>query len=152
MHTRYPLHLYFKNVKLFLFFLSMEYSDRSEAHSTAFRIATRVYLFLQFRADHALSLCASLSFWFLVKEIDYCRYRVLMRSTEITRNNYRKTCETVLARLIPEVDKYQPGKTKIFFRAGQVRAEFLALLHVRFSVEQGGGAIFESLCKEEHCS
>jgi len=43
-----------------------------------------------------------------------------MRSTEITKGNYRKTCETVLARLIPEVDKYQPGKTKIFFRAGQV--------------------------------
>ena len=43
-----------------------------------------------------------------------------MRSTEITKNNHRKTCETVLARLIPEVDKYQPGKTKIFFRAGQV--------------------------------
>ncbi|XP_076808064.1 unconventional myosin-Va-like [Clavelina lepadiformis] len=50
----------------------------------------------------------------------YGRYRVLMKSNEITKKNYRKTCEDVLARLIPEPDKYQSGKTKIFFRAGQV--------------------------------
>ena len=43
-----------------------------------------------------------------------------MKSNEITKKNYRKTCEDVLARLIPEPDKYQSGKTKIFFRAGQV--------------------------------
>nr|XP_039265605.1 unconventional myosin-Va-like isoform X2 [Styela clava] len=48
------------------------------------------------------------------------RYRVLMRSKEIVRGKPRVTCENVLARLIPEPDKYQPGKTKIFFRAGQV--------------------------------
>lgn len=43
-----------------------------------------------------------------------------MKSKEISKNNPRATCEKVLARLIPEPDKYQPGKSKIFFRAGQV--------------------------------
>nr|CAB3264158.1 unconventional myosin-Va [Phallusia mammillata] len=50
----------------------------------------------------------------------YGRYRVLMKSSEISKKNYRKTCEAVLARLITQPDKFQPGKTKIFFRAGQV--------------------------------
>uniref|UniRef100_H2ZQ85 Myosin motor domain-containing protein n=1 Tax=Ciona savignyi TaxID=51511 RepID=H2ZQ85_CIOSA len=50
----------------------------------------------------------------------FARYRVLMVSKEIVRKNPRKTCENVLQRLIPEADKYQPGKNKIFFRAGQV--------------------------------
>ena len=32
----------------------------------------------------------------------------------------RKGCEILLQRLIPDPDKYAFGKTKIFFRAGQV--------------------------------
>ena len=32
----------------------------------------------------------------------------------------RKSCELLLNRLIPDEDKYAFGKTKIFFRAGQV--------------------------------
>ena len=32
----------------------------------------------------------------------------------------RKSCEVLLNRLIPDQDKYAFGKTKIFFRAGQV--------------------------------
>jgi len=48
------------------------------------------------------------------------RYRVLAKSKEINRKNMRKTCENVVSKLIEDHDKYQFGKTKIFFRAGQV--------------------------------
>nr|XP_026693787.1 unconventional myosin-Va [Ciona intestinalis] len=48
------------------------------------------------------------------------RYRVLMSTKDIVKKDPRKTCEKVLKTLIPEEDKYQPGKNKIFFRAGQV--------------------------------
>ena len=43
-----------------------------------------------------------------------------MKSNDIEKGDHRSTCEGVLARLITEVDRYQLGKTKIFFRAGQV--------------------------------
>ncbi|XP_078577046.1 unconventional myosin-Va-like isoform X5 [Branchiostoma floridae x Branchiostoma japonicum] len=48
------------------------------------------------------------------------RYRVLMVSTEIKREDMKNTCATVVSRLIKDPDKFQFGKTKIFFRAGQV--------------------------------
>ncbi|ELT88116.1 hypothetical protein CAPTEDRAFT_225225 [Capitella teleta] len=48
------------------------------------------------------------------------RYRVLAHSKEIQRKNMRKTCENIITKLIEDRDKYQFGKTKIFFRAGQV--------------------------------
>ncbi|XP_070177929.1 unconventional myosin-Va-like [Littorina saxatilis] len=48
------------------------------------------------------------------------RYRVLAVSKLITKTNWRKTCEAILPTLIAEEDKYRFGKTKIFFRAGQV--------------------------------
>ncbi|XP_078666637.1 unconventional myosin-Va-like isoform X7 [Branchiostoma floridae x Branchiostoma belcheri] len=48
------------------------------------------------------------------------RYRVLMVSTEINREDMKNTCATVVSRLIKDPDKFQFGKTKIFFRAGQV--------------------------------
>lgn len=48
------------------------------------------------------------------------RYRVLATSKEIQYKNLRKTCENILGKLIQDRDKYQFGKTKIFFRAGQV--------------------------------
>ncbi|CAH1252205.1 MYO5A [Branchiostoma lanceolatum] len=48
------------------------------------------------------------------------RYRVLMVSTEINREDTKNTCATVVSRLIKDPDKYQFGKSKIFFRAGQV--------------------------------
>ena len=47
------------------------------------------------------------------------RYRVLLRGKE-PKMEPRKACETLLTRLIPDEDKYAFGKTKIFFRAGQV--------------------------------
>ena len=47
------------------------------------------------------------------------RYRVLLKGKE-PRMEPRKACETLLIRLIPDDDKYAFGKTKIFFRAGQV--------------------------------
>ncbi|XP_022081867.1 unconventional myosin-Va-like isoform X3 [Acanthaster planci] len=50
----------------------------------------------------------------------FTRYRALMKPKEVNRKNVRGTCEKTLARLIPDPDKYQFGKTKIFFRAGQV--------------------------------
>ncbi|PSN35592.1 Unconventional myosin-Vb [Blattella germanica] len=48
------------------------------------------------------------------------RYRVLCKYKDIQRNNMKATCEKILANFIKDDDKYQFGKTKIFFRAGQV--------------------------------
>ena len=48
------------------------------------------------------------------------RYRVLMNSQNINRDDVAKTCEYVLTKYINDPDKFQFGKTKIFFRAGQV--------------------------------
>ncbi|XP_071941692.1 unconventional myosin-Va-like isoform X2 [Antedon mediterranea] len=50
----------------------------------------------------------------------FSRYRVLMIKKEANRNNMRGSAEKTLTRLITNPDKYQFGKTKIFFRAGQV--------------------------------
>nr|CAD7262898.1 unnamed protein product [Timema shepardi] len=48
------------------------------------------------------------------------RYRVLCKYKDIMRNNMKATCDRILGNIIKENDKYQFGKTKIFFRAGQV--------------------------------
>ena len=50
----------------------------------------------------------------------FVRYRVLCHSKDIKRNDYRTTCESIITKLINDEDKYQFGKTKLFFRAGQV--------------------------------
>ena len=50
----------------------------------------------------------------------YVRYRVLCHSRDIRKGDYRQTCENIVARLITDADKYQFGKNKLFFRAGQV--------------------------------
>ncbi|XP_041459898.1 unconventional myosin-Va-like isoform X4 [Lytechinus variegatus] len=55
----------------------------------------------------------------------FTRYRVLMVRKEINKKDVRGTSEKTLKRLIvrenpKDPDKYQFGKTKIFFRAGQV--------------------------------
>lgn len=48
------------------------------------------------------------------------RYRVLCKFADIKRNDMRQTCEKILLLNIKAADKYQFGKNKIFFRAGQV--------------------------------
>lgn len=51
------------------------------------------------------------------------RYRVLAKGVKNLKRdaeNVRRTCEIILGQLIRDADKYQMGKTKIFFRAGQV--------------------------------
>jgi len=50
----------------------------------------------------------------------FVRYRVLCTSKDVSRGDYRKTCENIVAKLIRDPDKYQFGKNKLFFRAGQV--------------------------------
>lgn len=50
----------------------------------------------------------------------FSRYRVLMQKKHINKNDIRASSEKTLHALIPDPDKYQFGKTKIFFRAGQV--------------------------------
>ena len=50
----------------------------------------------------------------------YVRYRVLCRSQDVAKGNHRGTCENIVGRLIQDPDKYQFGKNKLFFRAGQV--------------------------------
>ncbi|CAL8243411.1 unnamed protein product [Lota lota] len=49
----------------------------------------------------------------------YSRYRVLMKQKDVLQDK-RLTCRNVLEHLVQDQDKYQFGKTKIFFRAGQV--------------------------------
>ncbi|XP_059926780.1 unconventional myosin-Va isoform X1 [Gadus macrocephalus] len=49
----------------------------------------------------------------------YSRYRVLMKQKDVLQDK-RLTCRNVLEFLVQDQDKYQFGKTKIFFRAGQV--------------------------------
>ncbi|KAL1140391.1 hypothetical protein AAG570_000323 [Ranatra chinensis] len=48
------------------------------------------------------------------------RYRSLCKSRDINRENMRVTCEKLVGNVIKDGDKYKFGKTKIFFRAGQV--------------------------------
>ncbi|XP_046984873.1 unconventional myosin-Va [Schistocerca americana] len=48
------------------------------------------------------------------------RYRVLCLYKDIQRDNLRLTCERIVSKIIKDTDKFQFGKTKIFFRAGQV--------------------------------
>uniref|UniRef100_A0A673UGH3 Unconventional myosin-Va n=1 Tax=Suricata suricatta TaxID=37032 RepID=A0A673UGH3_SURSU len=49
----------------------------------------------------------------------FSRYRVLMKQKDVLSDR-KQTCKNVLEKLIVDKDKYQFGKTKIFFRAGQV--------------------------------
>ncbi|MCJ8736139.1 hypothetical protein PDJAM_G00255520 [Pangasius djambal] len=49
----------------------------------------------------------------------FSRYRVLMKQKDVL-SDMKLACQNVLAQLIQDPDKYQFGRTKIFFRAGQV--------------------------------
>ncbi|XP_062860893.1 unconventional myosin-Va isoform X1 [Trichomycterus rosablanca] len=49
----------------------------------------------------------------------FSRYRVLMKQKDVLPDK-KMTCRIVLEKLVQDQDKYQFGKTKIFFRAGQV--------------------------------
>ncbi|XP_034435607.1 unconventional myosin-Va isoform X4 [Hippoglossus hippoglossus] len=49
----------------------------------------------------------------------FSRYRVLMKQKDVLLDK-KLTCRNVLEKLVEDQDKYQFGKTKIFFRAGQV--------------------------------
>ncbi|XP_034042752.1 unconventional myosin-Va isoform X2 [Thalassophryne amazonica] len=49
----------------------------------------------------------------------FSRYRVLMKQKDVLPDK-KMTCKNVLEKLVQDQDKYQFGKTKIFFRAGQV--------------------------------
>ncbi|XP_008591639.1 PREDICTED: unconventional myosin-Vb-like [Galeopterus variegatus] len=48
------------------------------------------------------------------------RYRVLIKKRELANTDRKAICKSVLERLIKDPDKFQFGRTKIFFRAGQV--------------------------------
>ena len=48
------------------------------------------------------------------------RYALLVHSSRIRPNKLKENCNTVLTSIVYDPDKYQFGKTKIFFRAGQV--------------------------------
>ncbi|XP_060930749.1 unconventional myosin-Vb [Limanda limanda] len=50
----------------------------------------------------------------------FSRYRVLMKKSDMTSSDKKLVCKNLLATLIKEPDMFQFGKTKIFFRAGQV--------------------------------
>ncbi|XP_025786918.1 unconventional myosin-Vb [Puma concolor] len=48
------------------------------------------------------------------------RYRVLVKKRELANTDKKAICRSVLESLIKDPDKFQFGRTKIFFRAGQV--------------------------------
>ncbi|XP_075064108.1 unconventional myosin-Vc isoform X1 [Mixophyes fleayi] len=48
------------------------------------------------------------------------RYSILMTQQELQLNDKKHICKVVLQRLIQDSNQYQFGRTKIFFRAGQV--------------------------------
>ncbi|XP_041853672.1 unconventional myosin-Vc [Melanotaenia boesemani] len=50
----------------------------------------------------------------------YSRYSVLMSNLEADLSDKKQTCKNVLQRLIQDSNQYKFGRTKIFFRAGQV--------------------------------
>lgn len=50
----------------------------------------------------------------------FYRYRVLCKSKDIDNRNIQKTSEIILGNSIKDSSTYQFGKTKIFFRPGQV--------------------------------
>uniref|UniRef100_A0A8C0WQ63 Unconventional myosin-Vc n=1 Tax=Castor canadensis TaxID=51338 RepID=A0A8C0WQ63_CASCN len=50
----------------------------------------------------------------------YSRYGILMTQQELSFSDKKEVCKVVLHRLIQDSNQYQFGKTKIFFRAGQV--------------------------------
>ncbi|XP_068168579.1 unconventional myosin-Vc [Antennarius striatus] len=50
----------------------------------------------------------------------YSRYSILMSHQELHLIDKKQTCKNVLQRLIQDSNQYKFGRTKIFFRAGQV--------------------------------
>ncbi|XP_062867127.1 unconventional myosin-Vb [Trichomycterus rosablanca] len=50
----------------------------------------------------------------------YNRYRVLMTKKDASASDKKLVCRNLLESLVKDPDKFQFGKTKIFFRAGQV--------------------------------
>ncbi|XP_006511002.1 unconventional myosin-Vc isoform X2 [Mus musculus] len=50
----------------------------------------------------------------------YSRYGILMTQQELSLSDKKEVCKVVLHRLIQDSNQYQFGRTKIFFRAGQV--------------------------------
>nr|XP_046231871.1 unconventional myosin-Vb isoform X3 [Scatophagus argus] len=50
----------------------------------------------------------------------FSRYRVLMKKSDLMSADKKLVCKNLLETLIKEPDMFQFGKTKIFFRAGQV--------------------------------
>ncbi|XP_041794288.1 unconventional myosin-Vc isoform X1 [Chelmon rostratus] len=50
----------------------------------------------------------------------YSRYSILMSHQEADLSDKKQTCKNVLQRLIQDPNQYKFGRTKIFFRAGQV--------------------------------
>ncbi|XP_030291635.1 LOW QUALITY PROTEIN: unconventional myosin-Vb [Sparus aurata] len=50
----------------------------------------------------------------------FSRYRVLLKKSDMMSADKKQVCRNLLETLIKEPDMYQFGKTKIFFRAGQV--------------------------------
>ncbi|XP_068595561.1 unconventional myosin-Vc [Brachionichthys hirsutus] len=50
----------------------------------------------------------------------YSRYSILMSHQELDLSDKKQTCKNVLQRLIQDPNQYKFGRTKIFFRAGQV--------------------------------
>nr|XP_046249242.1 unconventional myosin-Va-like [Scatophagus argus] len=49
----------------------------------------------------------------------FSRYRVLMKQKDVLPDR-KQTCKNLMEQLVKDPDKYQFGKNKIFFRAGQV--------------------------------
>ncbi|XP_034243540.1 unconventional myosin-Va isoform X2 [Thrips palmi] len=72
------------------------------------------------------------------------RYRVLCKYKDIDYDNLRATCGRILKNLVKDEDKYKFGRTKLFFRAGQVaymeklRADRLRMCCIKMQAQVRG--------------
>ncbi|XP_023346173.1 unconventional myosin-Va, partial [Eurytemora carolleeae] len=80
----------------------------------------------------------------------FLRYRVLCHSKDVFKGDYRGTCENIVNKLIQDEDKYQFGKNKLFFRAGQVNyyyfqvyVTFLTLFRKKYRATQAAAGTLQ---------
>uniref|UniRef100_A0A3Q3BIG0 Myosin VB n=1 Tax=Kryptolebias marmoratus TaxID=37003 RepID=A0A3Q3BIG0_KRYMA len=75
---------------------------------------------LHFLFESSDTMCVTSDLWGWTYPDFFSRYRVLMKKSDLMSADKKQVCKNLLETLIKEPDMFQFGKTKIFFRAGQV--------------------------------
>lgn len=91
--------------------------DITEAGADLLPVATTVIQPHRYPAARAELSVSSVSRW--TYEEFFSRYRLLLRGPQ-NLDEAQALCRRALPELIPDQDQYCFGKTKVFFRAGQV--------------------------------